>query len=188
MSRVTGAAIAWTLVVMGCGSTEGDEATSASATDATDSATETDAPTETESNSMTSENPTTSDSDTAQPACNGGAPCAEGEYCSNVSQSCDCDGNFDYCDLTSTPAGCYPVPTACSVLMSPDRESCIAATSCSIGGEFVDGTLECQTYEECAGDCDFDPDSCIDTSSTTAADSGSSDSGSSGGDESSSTG
>jgi len=187
--RLTGGAIAiaWMLAMVGCGAADDGEATSPTTTE-TDGP-DTDAPTETESDSMTSANPTTSesDSDTAQVACNGGAACADGEYCSLGSQSCDCDFNFDYCDLTSTPAGCYPVPTACAVLESPDRETCIASNDCTIGGMFVDGTLECQTYEECAGDCDFNPDSCVDTSSSSGADSGSSDSGSSG-DDSSSTG
>jgi hypothetical protein len=175
-SRITGVAIAWMLQMVGCGAADDDGTTSPStSTDATDSATE------------TSENPTTSDSDTAQPACNGGAACAEGEYCSLESQSCDCDSSFDYCELSSMPPGCYPVPTACGVLMSPDRETCIAANACRIGGQFIDGTLECERYDECAGDCDFDPDSCMDSSSSTATGSGSSESGSTG-DESSSTG
>lgn len=194
MPRITGAAIAWTLVTTGCPAADDDGTTSptSSETDATttDSATQTQTQTDSESDSMTSADPTTSesDSDTAPTMCNGGAACGEGEYCSNGSQSCDCDGDFDYCELSSTPPGCYPVPQPCAVLMDPDRETCIADFDCNIGGEFVDGTLQCQTYEECAGDCDFDPASCEDdTSSTTAADSGSSESGSSG-DESSTTG
>jgi len=181
-SKITGVAIAWMLAVLGCGTTDEGDSTSPT-TEATTESSGPDSMTEPTTSMSVSESE--SESDTAALPCNGGAACGEEEFCSSVSQSCDCDSNFDYCELTSTPPGCYPLPTACAILESPDRESCISANTCRIGGQFVDGTLECETYDECAGDCDFNPGSCVDTSSTTAADSGSSDSGSSGNDSSS---
>lgn len=188
-SKITGAAIAWMLAMAGCGTTDEGDSTG-TATEATTDSSGPDSMTEPTTSVSMSESE--SETDTPMLPCNGGLACGEEEFCSSVSQSCDCDSNFDYCDLTSTPAGCYAVPTACAILESPDRESCISANACRIGGTFVDGTLECETYEECSGDCDYDPAGCVDTSGMTGADSGSSDSGSSdsgsSGDDSSSTG
>lgn len=119
--------------------------------------------------------------DTTPTACADGPACGADEFCSQGSESCDCDGQFQYCELTSTPAGCYAIPEACAALIGAEQQTCIAGATCNIGGSFSGGTLVCERYEECHGDCDFDPDSCIETSSGPSTESSSSDGGSEGG-------
>lgn len=112
-------------------------------------------------------------------SCFGGAACGADEFCSAGIEDCDCDSQFQYCELLKTDPGCAPIPDTCAGQQGEMLRECIAVTACTfidIGDGWVDNVLECGHYEECSGDCDFDPDSCIDTSSS-GADSGSSDSG-----------
>ena len=119
--------------------------------------------------------------------CNGGPACGADEYCYDGGVVCNCTDNFQYCSFDTPAAGCTPVPDECTGMQGEAQQLCIAEQSCGVfPGAWVDGVLDCQT-EECTGDCDLNPDACVDTSSGDAGSSGgsssggSSDGGSSGG-------
>lgn len=161
-----------------CGDPVDDDATAGSATQS-----------ETEPTSAT--DPTTegeaaSDTDVQPTSCNGGPACGAGEFCTTGDEDCDCDSQFQHCELVRTDPGCYAIPADCVGLTGDAQLECIATQSCTlldVDSGWIDGVLHCGRYEECAGDCDFDPDSCVDTSTgpseTSSSESGSSESGSS---------
>jgi hypothetical protein len=128
----------------------------------------TDDTSQTEPTSTSTQGESASDTELPPVACNGGPACGAGEFCTTGNEDCDCDGQFQYCDLVRTDPGCYAIPDPCAQLEGDAQLDCIASQACSfldIDDGWIDGVLHCGRYEECAGDCDFDPDSCIDTSS-----------------------
>ncbi|MFO0637171.1 MAG: hypothetical protein U0168_30465 [Nannocystaceae bacterium] len=147
-------AIAALLGVIGCTS-DGGGASTGDGASASESASES-------GTSMT----TAGSSDSgAEAGCNGGPACGADEYCYAGGSVCTCEDNFQHCSSESPPAGCTAVPPACTGMQGAALQNCVAEQSCGVfPGVWVDGALDCET-EECAGDCDLDPDACIDTSS-----------------------
>lgn len=101
---------------------------------------------------------------TAGDGCEGGPSCGSNEQCGHASTVCSCDAAFEYCSTSESPGGCVETPAACSDLSAAALEQCLSDQWCDgAPGSFVEGAFECIAIDECHGDCDLNPEGCMDT-------------------------
>ena len=101
---------------------------------------------------------------TAGDGCEGGPSCGSNEQCGHASTVCSCDAAFEYCTTSESPGGCVETPAACSDLSAEALEQCLSDQWCDgAPGSFVEGAFECIAIDECHGDCDLNPEGCMDT-------------------------